>query len=186
MSKRIDLNKFDLKHSNTLDLEDEIKDNLYYNQIWFWCSDCNRKHRVGLSPFGHPVKPIPVKCEVDGDHCWKGIGQIKYIGLDIRKDWCIPLREGYIIECVICGKKGIKESMTLLTNNMNITTIQLKQLNKYIQSVKDVGFKKLNEMPCKRYKNLADGGIIFLRIPEIDKKIREIQGMQDYIVINKF
>lgn len=187
MKKRIDVSKFNFKDWRDVSrLRDELKDNLYYNQTWIWCENCGKRHRLSSGiPWGHSVKPMPIKCEVDGDHCWKRVNQKKKFGMEIheeiKNDVSISLTEGNVIECIICKKKGLRELTYIMGNAVDMTTTQLKELDEYIISIKNIGFKKLNKMTCKRYEII--GGRTMLKIPELDEKIREIQNIQDYVII---
>lgn len=186
MKKRIDVSKYNLKDwRDTNKLRDELKDNLYYNQTWVWCESCNKRHRLSSGiPYRHSVKPMPIKCEVDGDHCWKSTGVKKRFGIEIANwlsvsnDVIIMFTDAIVVECVICGRKGLHE-LTFITHRTDITDIQLKELNEYIQSIKDIGIEKLNEM--SNNINKIVGWII---VPEFNIKIREIQNIQDYVIIH--
>lgn len=191
-SKRIDLSKW----KNRLFLHyfiDELEDNLYYNQKVVWCNRCERTHRINSNiAWDHNIKPIPIKCKVDEDHCWnwKDINQKKIFGMDIynyndyRGDGLfITHREGSVEECIVCGKKGLRE-LTFMTDNIDLTATQLKEVNEYIQSIKNMEFEKLEKLSHKTFSN-GSGGII-IQIPELDKKIREIQNIEDYIIISLF
>ena len=184
MKKRINIKKFDLRDWREADkLRDELKDNLYYNQTWFWCENCNKKHKINLEiPWKHSVKLMPIKCEIDEDHCWKSTGKTKkFGGIDIfnmtKDKVSILLTEGNVAECIVCGKKGLIE-LTGITDRIDLTSIQLKELNEYIQSFKNLGFKKLNEMTDNMYKKQG-----ILRILKFDKEIRKIQNLEDHIII---
>lgn len=184
-SKRIDLSRW----KNRLFLHyfiDELKDNLYYNQKVVWCNNCERTHRINSNiAWDHNVKPIPVKCETIENHCWKSVGQKRKFGMEIFKgiknDIFILLTEGNVVECIVCNRKGLIELTFITDNNKDITTVQLKELNEYVQSIRDLGFKKLNEMTNNEYKRI---GVI--KIPRFDEKLREIQNIEDYIIISLF
>ena len=186
MDKRIDINNFNLKHScqEVFRLEDEIENNLYYNQVWVWCCRCGGRHRLSSGiPFGHPVKPIPVKCESIEDHCWKSVGQKKKFGMDIfegiENEVGILLTECHVVKCIICDKIGLEELTFITDYNIDISVDQSKELYEYVRLIKDLGFKRINEMQTNKYK-----GMEIIRIPEFDKKVREIQNINNYIIIN--
>ncbi len=179
-SKRVDLAKWHY---------DEIENNPYYNQKVVWCNNCSRTHRLNTDVANeHPVKPIPIKCEADEDHCWKwkGINQRKIFGIDIynHNDYkdgglFITYSEGVVEECIVCDKKGLEESMmSTRMDNVDITATQLNEVKEYIQSIKSMKFENLEKLNHKSFNN---GEII--QIPELDKKIREIQNIGDYIII---
>ena len=186
-SKRIELSKRGksyLHHFN-----EELEDNPYYNQKLVWCNECGRTHRINSNiAWDHNIKPIPIKCEIDEDHCWKmkDIKQKKIFGMDIydhdymNTGLFIMHRECVIEECMICGKKGLRE-LTFITLNID-TVPQLKEVKEYIQSIKSMDFKKLEKLNHETFRN-GSGGII-IQIPELDEKIREIQNINNYIIIN--
>jgi len=184
--KRVNLAKW----GNRLRLHyfsDDIEDNPYYNQKVVWCNGCDRTHRINSGvAWDHNVKPIPIKCETNEDHCWnmKDISQKKIIGIDIYDhDYMdtglfIIHREGVVEECIICGRKGLEELSFI---GEDLTAIQFKEVNEYIQSIKSMEFEKLEKMNHKTFRD-GSGGII-IQIPDLDKKIREIQNIQNYIII---
>nr|BDI55089.1 MAG: hypothetical protein [uncultured archaeon] len=177
---------------------DDLENNLYYNQIWVWCEKCGRRHNTNSDiAWEHFVKPIPIKCKVDEDHCWRNLFKQfarnkKFIIIELYllsdgKDTMIWLSEGYTRKCIICGKKGLDLGITVepfislkkREEYGNLTTTQLKEIIKYIQSIKDLGFKKLNEMTGNQFK----GEDIVFRMIELSKKLREIQNIEDYLII---
>lgn len=187
-SKKIILSKRGKSYLHYFD--EELKDNPYYNQKVVWCNDCNRTHRINSNiAWDHNVNPIPVKCEVDEDHCWnmKDISQKKIFGISIYDHNYMDTglfvihRECVVEECIVCGRKGLEELSFI---GVDLTTIQFKEVNEYIQSIKDMEFEKLEKMEHKTFRD-GSGGVI-IQIPEIDKKIREIQNLKDYAVIDLF
>ncbi len=181
--KRVDLTKIDWKIS----FKEEIDYNPYYNQKVVWCNNCGRTHRINSDiAWDHNTKPIPIKCEVDEDHCWKLTYDennrmiIYFSGLSIclqeNKNIFLFYPEAVAEECIVCGRRGLE---TLSFIDKQPTEDKQNKLFTYIQSVKDLGFDKLNEMSGSRFK----GKDIQVRIPKFDEKVREIQHIQDYYVI---
>lgn len=166
----------------------KIENNPYYNQKWVWCNSCNKRHRVNTYvAYDHKTNPIPIKCKSVEDHCWsmKDISQKKIFGLDIYDHYYndaglfITRGEGVVVECIVCGIKGLEE-LTFIGGRVDITVTQLKEVDEYIQSIKTMKFEKLKEL---EHKTFSSGDGIVIQIPEIDKKIREIQNVGDYIII---
>ncbi len=167
----------------------ELEDNPYYNQKLVWCNECGRTHRINSDvACNHSVKPIPMKCEVDEDHCWnmKDISQKKIFGIDIfdhnymDTGLFIIHREGVVEECIVCDKKGLRE-LSFIGEDLRVNKVkeQFKEVSKYIQSIKGMKFEELEKM---KHKTFGDGsGGIIIQVPELDKKIREIQDIGDYI-----
>ena len=188
-SKRIELSKRGKSYLHHFG--EELEDNPYYNQKLVWCNECGRTHRINTDvACNHSVKPIPIKCEVNEDHCWnmKDIRQKKIFGINISDhDYMdtglfIIHREGVVEECIVCDKKGLRE-LSFIGEDLRVNKVkeQFKEVSKYIQSIKSMEFEKLEKMTHNTFGD-GSGGII-IQIPEFNKKIREIQNIQDYIII---
>lgn len=198
-SKRIELSKKGKLYLHHFD--EELEDNLYYNQKVVWCNSCGRTHRINSNiAWDHSVRPIPVKCEVDEDHCWKYTHDeddylIHYFsGADIvlcaSKNVLLSLVEAYGKECIVCGKKGLQSGITILPylclnketkrkQYKQLTVNQFDELYKLLQSIKDLGFDELNKITGNQFK----GNDISFEMINTDIEIRKIQHIEDFIII---
>lgn len=184
-SHRVDLSGYGGKYLRHV--WHKIENNPYYNHKWVWCRSCNKRHRVNTYVADdHKIKPIPIKCRSIEDHCWSRKDIRKIFGLGIYDHYYddtglfITRGEGVVIECIVCDRKGLEELMFITDREVDITATQLKEVEEYIQSIKVMEFESLKELD---HKTFSSGDGIMIHIPEIDKKIREIQNIGDYVII---